>query len=74
MTSELARTIAHARSLDPVGSPCTDVCKIDESNQLCRGCLRTRDEIRAWKTLSNADKLETLEVLLDRLAKTTKTD
>ncbi|MBU9261638.1 DUF1289 domain-containing protein [Burkholderia multivorans] len=33
-----------------VGSPCTDVCRIDPRTDLCAGCLRTRDEIRAWRS------------------------
>lgn len=68
MKSELATTIAHARTLDPVGSPCTDVCKLDAITGLCLGCFRTRDEIRAWKGLSNIERLETFDRLLVRLA------
>jgi uncharacterized protein len=67
MTSDLARTIAQARTLEPVGSPCTDVCKLDPESGYCQGCLRTRDEIRAWKTMSDAHKLATFDVLLARL-------
>jgi uncharacterized protein len=66
MTSDLIRTIAHARSLEPVGSPCTDVCKLDPESGLCQGCYRTRDEIRAWKTMSDVQKLSTFDVLLAR--------
>ncbi|AOJ94139.1 MULTISPECIES: DUF1289 domain-containing protein [Burkholderia] len=33
-----------------VGSPCTDVCRIDPRTEWCAGCLRTRDEIRAWRS------------------------
>ncbi|AIO33307.1 DUF1289 domain-containing protein [Burkholderia cenocepacia] len=33
-----------------VGSPCTDVCRIDPRTDWCAGCLRTRDEIRAWRS------------------------
>ena len=29
-------------------SPCCDVCKMDESIGLCKGCYRTRDEIGGW--------------------------
>ena len=67
MTSDLARTIAHARTLEPVGSPCTDVCKLDPESGYCQGCLRTRDEIRAWKTMSDTHKLATFDELLARL-------
>jgi predicted Fe-S protein YdhL (DUF1289 family) len=35
-----------------VQSPCIDVCKMDKVSGLCRGCLRTIPEIKAWKGLS----------------------
>lgn len=35
-----------------IKSPCVDVCKMDKLSGLCRGCLRTIPEIRAWKGLS----------------------
>jgi uncharacterized protein len=37
-------------------SPCISVCEVSLSGGLCRGCLRTLDEIEAWATLSDADK------------------
>jgi uncharacterized protein len=39
-------------------SPCVDICKIDKKTNLCKGCLRTRPEIKAWKTLSKAERLD----------------
>jgi len=36
-----------------VASPCTSVCRIDESSGLCVGCLRTLDEIAAWSVLDD---------------------
>lgn len=35
-----------------IKSPCVDVCKMDKLSGLCRGCLRTIPEIKAWKGLS----------------------
>ena len=32
-----------------IASPCTGVCKIDPRTEWCAGCLRTRDEIKAWR-------------------------
>jgi predicted Fe-S protein YdhL (DUF1289 family) len=32
----------------PVPSPCISLCEMDEKTGLCRGCLRTIDEIVAW--------------------------
>ena len=39
-------------------SPCIDICKIDKSNGLCKGCLRTRQEIKGWKALSKSERRE----------------
>jgi uncharacterized protein len=66
MTSALEHSIARARTLEPVGSPCTDVCKLDAQSGRCRGCRRTREEIKAWKTWPDADKLRVLDLLLAR--------
>lgn len=30
-------------------TPCVDVCEFDLKTGWCRGCGRTRDEIRLWK-------------------------
>lgn len=32
----------------PVPSPCISLCEMDKATGLCRGCLRTIDEIVAW--------------------------
>ncbi|HZX27889.1 MAG TPA: DUF1289 domain-containing protein [Telluria sp.] len=32
----------------PVPSPCINVCEMAPDTGLCRGCLRTIDEIVAW--------------------------
>lgn len=37
------------------GNPCIKVCKFDSAG-VCRGCLRTTDETRSWKRLSDAEK------------------
>lgn len=39
-----------------IPSPCIDVCKMNPATDLCQGCLRTRDEIKAWKGLNTAGK------------------
>lgn len=36
-----------------VKSPCIDVCTFDGKTGLCVGCLRTLDEIRAWKKMTD---------------------
>jgi len=30
------------------GSPCVDVCAIDETTGFCAGCFRTSEEIAMW--------------------------
>ena len=37
-------------------SPCTKVCALDAATGLCCGCGRTRDEIAAWGSLSEAQR------------------
>ena len=53
---------AHAASIsvsaenDAVPSPCRSLCSIDESTRLCRGCLRTLNEIQNWRNANQAEK------------------
>jgi predicted Fe-S protein YdhL (DUF1289 family) len=44
-------------------SPCVDLCKIDKGTGWCRGCRRSKDEIKAWKTLSKKARRRVLEAL-----------
>lgn len=34
-------------------SPCISVCKFDD--EVCRGCGRTRKEIKGWKSMDNEE-------------------
>jgi len=52
-----------------VKSPCIDVCKMDKSTGLCRGCLRTIPEIKAWKGLSRKEQKALLAELDSRRAR-----
>jgi uncharacterized protein len=47
----------------PPASPCLGICLMDPATRMCRGCLRTIDEIRAWYEASAAEK----RVILARL-------
>jgi predicted Fe-S protein YdhL (DUF1289 family) len=40
----------------PVPSPCINLCQIEPDTGLCRGCMRTIDEIIAWSRASDDDK------------------
>ena len=46
-------------------SPCIDVCDFSGTKGWCRGCGRTREEVRSWKTLKPY-KLNVLEKELGR--------
>lgn len=37
-----------AEDTTPVPSPCISLCEMAPDTGLCRGCLRTIDEIIAW--------------------------
>ena len=37
-------------------SPCISVCTMDITGGLCRGCLRTLDEIAGWSRLDDEGK------------------
>ncbi|MGM0833486.1 MAG: DUF1289 domain-containing protein [Pseudomonadota bacterium] len=37
-------------------SPCIQVCTIEPSSSLCKGCGRTLDEIACWGSMTEAEK------------------
>ena len=43
-------SLSHPELQTPVPSPCINVCEMDKATGLCRGCMRTIDEIVAWGT------------------------
>ena len=53
-------------TLPTIPSPCIAVCQLDPQSGLCRGCLRTTDEIGLWSTASDAERLEILARLKQR--------
>lgn len=54
-----------AHDLTPA-SPCIQVCRIDSTSGVCRGCLRTLVEIAAWPDSSAAEKREILARVSER--------
>ena len=52
-----------------VASPCTDVCRIDPRTDWCAGCLRTRDEARDWKKMTDHRRHQILNDRTRRQAK-----
>lgn len=47
-------------------SPCTNVCVIDPASRLCKGCLRSIDEITAWGRLTDEQRRAIMQTLPDR--------
>lgn len=42
--------------MNPVPSPCVNICRMDAGTGWCEGCLRTLDEIASWGGLSDEAK------------------
>jgi predicted Fe-S protein YdhL (DUF1289 family) len=59
---------------DEVPSPCVNVCFIDTASGLCRGCLRTLQEIADWMEMSPNEKRATLRALALRREKMPHTE
>ena len=49
-------------------SPCRGICTLDAPSRLCLGCGRTLDEIAAWGTLGEEQRLGIMALLPARLA------
>jgi predicted Fe-S protein YdhL (DUF1289 family) len=52
-------------------SPCLGICLMDPRTRMCRGCLRTIDEIAGWYRANSAEKHRILERLAVRRASAT---
>lgn len=50
-------------------TPCVKICVIDPASGLCRGCLRTLDEIAAWGSMSEPARRAVMEHLAGRAAR-----
>lgn len=50
-----------------IESPCVSQCGLNENN-ICTGCGRTLDEIRAWKLADDGEKIAILNALARRRA------
>lgn len=53
-------------SLKKPKNPCVGICKIDRSTGWCRGCWRTKAEIKQWKQLSRGARWQLLDALAKR--------
>jgi uncharacterized protein len=50
-----------------VSTPCINVCVLDPLSALCIGCGRTGEEITAWATMSETERLAVMAGLDQRL-------
>jgi len=55
-------------------SPCIGVCTVDKVEKICIGCLRTLNEIGAWRVMSYDEKAAVVSDLEQRRAKTQPRD
>lgn len=53
-------------SLPEIPSPCIGVCRLDKDTQLCEGCMRTRDEIKIWRSADNQTRVQIVRELRKR--------
>lgn len=49
-------------------SPCINICKMDSASGLCRGCLRTIDEITLWSRTDDSTRSDILAAVAKRRA------
>lgn len=49
-------------------SPCIGICLMDPATRMCRGCLRTVDEIARWYDATPAEKRDIVARLALRRA------
>ena len=52
----------------PMETPCVDICEIDSTSGLCRGCGRTIDEIAGWSQMSPEERRAVMAALPARRA------
>jgi predicted Fe-S protein YdhL (DUF1289 family) len=52
-----------ATAPDPVLSPCIGICNLGDDGY-CEGCARTGDEIATWLSMTPAQRLHLMDVVL----------
>lgn len=61
------RMIKRGAPMEPVPSPCIEVCRLDPAGELCTGCGRTLAEIGAWSTASEEERRKIVARARERL-------
>lgn len=47
-------------------TPCTGLCRVDPSGELCLGCFRTVDEVCAWRLMTDEERAAAMAKLGER--------
>jgi predicted Fe-S protein YdhL (DUF1289 family) len=50
---------------DKTKNPCVSICKVKDD--ICIGCGRSRDEMKAWKSMKNKERRAVNEMAAARL-------
>jgi predicted Fe-S protein YdhL (DUF1289 family) len=54
--------------VQPIKSPCVNICRFDRGSPMCAGCGRTLAEIARWGSTDDADRDAVMAELPARLA------
>jgi len=65
----MAETPDYRPDPEDVMSPCISVCSVDPVTKMCIGCLRTLQEIGAWRGMTPAQKRAVVEATEQRALK-----
>lgn len=53
--------------MEPMESPCIDICQLDPADGLCIGCHRSIEEIMSWTRYTSLER-QTIMALLPKRA------
>ena len=66
MQSIATRAVLVRTMTEEIPSPCVSVCRMDLQRTYCEGCLRSIDEIRAWRGSTDPEKKAVWERIAER--------
>lgn len=52
-----------------IASPCVDLCRLDGRTGICTGCLRTAEEIRRWRKMTDHQRRRIMDEMRQRRAR-----
>jgi uncharacterized protein len=55
-------------------TPCVNVCEIDRTTGMCRGCKRTVPEIAGWSRMTDAERGRVMSELAGRSMESAKAE